>query len=341
MQAKNLTEKFIDFINYGEDLVQKYFDEPARIASDVIHYRLQTSIVPVESNFQWMISRTLSRGAQKAARTTQQMFHFLYNVTEVLAKQPVNLIRKPISFVSNFIKAAAIGSLVVRGKNDIYNKEDLKETGKEMLYNIRDGVMAVGIMATEELTLGATPVFLASMGMTAGGAATIGVANSLQASGAALASAALHNPISNMAMNIETVGKGAYLGIEHYFTTPETMDYIARKNGRKEEMEKLINLEKEFKDASMSIEERRAAHYEYNKSREELAIDALGSSRFGRAVLAINNLVTYLPRKTGLMEDKPAMPRESLRPIKESSKRSNNFSPSKVPNIVDDQGRAI
>ena len=313
MESKNITEKFIDFINNGEALVGKYFDKPAKRTSNIIHYRLQTSVIPIESNFKWTASRVLSRGIQKAARASQQALHFLYNITEFLAKQPINLVRKPIAFLSNFVKAIAITSLIARGNEtqepERYGSKALKEIGKDMLRNVRDTSLATATMAVGVITLGAAPVFLASMGLTIGGAATISTVNGLSATGAALATTAVHNPVLNMAMNIESLGKGVYLGIEHYFTTPETMALIAKKNNRESEMEELIKLEKTFKDRDLGMNFKEEMHKEYNELKEKLATDALGSSRFGRAVLAINNAVTYMPRKMGLMEDNPVVPR--------------------------------
>ena len=191
----------------------------------------------------------------------RQLRNFAFDTTIFIAKQPVNMVIKPVALLSNIVKAGLIstGMLLNEAKGEISNIcsfTELKNTGKAILNDSRDSIIAWGSAMLIISGFG-TPVAFAIGGTTATislGAANFGAANAAVASmntGLVEAIAATSTPAASAVMSAEGVAEWGILRPVAYFAlNPKRLFYTKESESGKPE---LNPLGKRIKDEHLKL----------------------------------------------------------------------------------------
>jgi hypothetical protein len=209
----------------------------------------------------------------------KQLRNFAFDSVVFLAKQPVNMVIKPISMLSNITKAGlvALGMLVSEAKEEssnICNYNQLKETALKAASDLGSSMVAWGTAALVVSGFGA-PIALAAFGSTATvslGAANLGAANAAAAGlNLALSQAiiASNAPAANAVLTAEGIAEwGIVRPLTYLALNPKKLFY---QNTQEEKTElnvlgkRVQDLHNKAANTKISIEVRRQARAEIEK----------------------------------------------------------------------------
>lgn len=270
---KNKLEKLI----VGMDKVGEFIKSKVLRVNDV-HNALDSMRMYLETD------PTEKRNPVKRLKEAR---NFLFNTTVFIAKQPVNMITKPISFVSNVAKMSLIGAGTLINeaegkKSNICNYKQIKETGKKALTDLKDSLISWGTAALVVSGFGA-PVSLAIFGAT--GSISLGAANFGAASTAA---AGLNMALTSSVVAIQTPAASAVLaaegavewGVVRPFTylamNPKKIFYKQENSSELNSLgERVAKLHEIVSNTEINIDVRRQAREEIGKLREAQVTDRM------------------------------------------------------------------
>ena len=213
--------------------------------------------------------------------------NFIFNSIVFVAKQPVNMITKPIAFISNVAKMSLIGAGTLINeaegkKSNICNYKQIKETGKKALADLKDSLISWGTSALIVSGFGA-PVSIALFGAT--GSISLGAANFGAASTAA---AGLNMALTSSVAAIQTPAASAVLaaegvaewGVVRPFTyiamNPKKVFYKQENSSELNSLgERVAKLHEIVSNTEINIDVRRQAREEIGKLREAQVTDKM------------------------------------------------------------------
>ena len=195
----------------------------------------------------------------------KQLAGYSFGLVTFIAEQPINLVRKPITLVHNIVKSGAILLGMAAGsKSTICNKDKLKQTGKEILKNTVDLVIAAASCALAVTTVGtpaAVALGAASMG-SVGTAVSVGHNLGIKAFCIAMFSSPT-SPIG-IAMNSEFLLESIWRRFDYKKKDPTKFNEHPQEFA---ELKKNYNI---VKDPKIDIEAKRKAFLEMQKIKSEL-----------------------------------------------------------------------
>jgi hypothetical protein len=278
-EPKNFLEKTIVAIDRTGDFIKTKIlrIDALHNALDGIRLYLQTDPTELRS----------------AGKRLRQLRNFAFNATIVVAKQPVNLVIKPIALAANIVKTGLIslGMLINEAKGEksnICSYSQLKATGREALKNLGEAIIAYGATALVLSGFGA-PIAVVLAGATMSvslGAANFGAANIVVAGlNTAMTQAVAFSgiPAANAVLMAEgALEWGILRPISYYALSPSKLFYKQEDPAEKLTSPELNSLgkraqelHKESANPNISIEIRRAADKEIKKLKEIQTINKL------------------------------------------------------------------
>lgn len=265
-KPKNLIEKLILSLDKAGDFIKSKV-----LKADYFHDAIDATR---------MYLRTDPTEQRNVFKRLKQLRNFTFDATVFIAKQPVNMITKPIALTGNLLKAGLVGLGMVYNeakgeKSNISSYANFKETGKKALSDLKDSLIAWGSAALVFSGFGA-PVVFAVGGTSASitlGAANFGAANAVSSAlNSKLVEAAAYTstPAASAVLTAEGIAEWGIVRPFAYFAlNPKKLFYQKDPDGKELKLsslgQRVQELHKKAANPEISIEIRREARKEMDK----------------------------------------------------------------------------